>query len=57
LTPEQIIAEVAEMRKAARAIAASSRKRLEFLRHVGVLNSVEERPQRGHRPVNPARHA
>jgi hypothetical protein len=43
LLPEQIAAEVAEMRKAARAIAASSRKRLEFLRKVGVLNSSERR--------------
>ncbi len=44
LTREQIAAEIAEMRKAARAIAASPRKRLEFLRRVGVLNSVEKRP-------------
>jgi hypothetical protein len=43
LLPEQIAAEVAEMRKAARAIAASSRKRLEFLRNVGVLNSTQRR--------------
>jgi hypothetical protein len=44
LTPEQIGAEIAEMRIAAGAIVASPRKRLEFLRRVGVLNSVEKRP-------------
>ena len=43
LFPEQIAAEVAEMRKAAQVIAASSRKRLEFLRQVGVLNSTDKR--------------
>ncbi len=43
LLPEQIAAEVAEMRKAARAISASSRKRLEFLRQVGVLESSNKR--------------
>jgi hypothetical protein len=47
LLPKQIAAEVAEMRKAARGIAASSRKRLEFLRKVGVLNSTEKRQQSG----------
>ncbi|MBI2929080.1 MAG: hypothetical protein HYY24_25735 [Verrucomicrobia bacterium] len=40
LSPEQIAAEIAEMRKAARAIAASPRKSLAFLRQVGVLNST-----------------
>ena len=55
--PEQIAAEVAEMRKAARAIAASSRKRLDFLRQVGVLNAVEKRPQRLPRSAGKSRHA
>lgn len=45
LLPEQIAAEVVEMRRAARSIAASSRRRLEFLRQVGVLNSSGKRPR------------
>jgi hypothetical protein len=40
LTREQIAAEIAEMRKAARAIDASPRRQLEFLRRVGVLNGA-----------------
>ena len=43
LLPKQIAAEIAEMRKAVRAIAVSPRKRLEFLRQVGVLNSTDKR--------------
>jgi hypothetical protein len=43
LLPEQITAALAEMRKAGRAITTSSRKRLEFLRKVGVLNPTENR--------------
>lgn len=46
-TREQVAAEVAEMRKAARAIAASPRKRLKFLRQVGVINSVGKNPRAG----------
>lgn len=37
LPPEQITAEVAEMRKATQEILGSRKKRLEFLRQVGVL--------------------
>jgi len=45
---EQITAEIAEMRKASREILASPRKRLEFLRRVGVLNTPKKR--QGARP-------
>ncbi len=55
MSPEQIAFEVAEMRKAARAIAASPRKRLEFLRQVGVLDSVKKRLRPRHRPARSPR--
>ena len=38
LPPEQIAAEIAEMRKAAREIFASRRKTIAFLRQVGVID-------------------
>ena len=54
--PGQIAAEVAEMRKAAREIAASPRKRLEFLRQVGVLNSTGKRQRSKEKIAAATRH-
>jgi hypothetical protein len=45
MSREQIAAEIALMRKAAREIARSPRKRLQFLRDVGVLQAAAKRPR------------
>ncbi len=46
LSPEQIAAEIAEMRKAGAEIAASPRKQREFLRRIGVLDTNQPKDKR-----------
>jgi len=55
LTREQIDAEIAEMRKAARTIAGSPGRQREFLRRIGVLNATGKPARPTKKPNSSAR--